>query len=242
MLLRIRYRSTNDEMTERVISDVLPHRPHHLSAYCHLRGENRTFLLDRIESAVDLETGEPIADLWRHFGLPQGAPAPLELPTFPETPQRLGVEEARTLHKADKVALFTRFKVQAIAATKRRELESLFGSRCFACGAAGRLQLDHHVPQLLGGRLVPGNIVMLCGPCNMAKRDLHPARFYSSDQLEQLRPLLEAQLSLFDFAFDWSRWRSEPLAYLLSLGVPQLDAEAAIAERDDGFSVSIAMD
>lgn len=138
MLLRIRYRSTDDEVAERVISDVLPHRPHHLSAYCHLRGENRTFLIDRIENADDLETGEPIADLRRHFGLQPGAPAPLELPTFPETPQGLPAEEARKLHKADKAALFARFKVPAVAATKRRELESLFGGHCFACGAAGR--------------------------------------------------------------------------------------------------------
>lgn len=245
MPLKIRYRSAFDEVSERIISEVEASGPHHLSAYCHLRGEARTFRIDRIESALDLATGQPVADLRAHFGL-QGEPGPPQMPSFPETRQRLSTADAQQLRKADKRALFARFKVEPVMIAKRRELDALFGGRCFACGIAGRLELDHHIPQQLGGRLVPGNVVLLCAPCNMAKGTRHPGQFYTAAQLDALRPILEAQLRLFDFRFDWDRWRGSPLEYLLALGVPRAEAETAIAERDaardDGLSVSISIE
>lgn len=41
------------------------------------------------------------------------------------------------------------------------------GYRCEHCGAEGpSLELHHRVPEFLGGRFHPDNLVLLCGPCH----------------------------------------------------------------------------
>jgi hypothetical protein len=70
MRLRIRYRSSDDQVSERVIPDIEVDPPNRIYAHCELRGEQRTFALDRIEEAVDLEAGELVSDIWTHVGLP----------------------------------------------------------------------------------------------------------------------------------------------------------------------------
>jgi hypothetical protein len=241
MPLRIRYRSADDEETERTISDIVVDPPHCIHAMCHLRSEERTFALSRIKRAIDLDTGEEIPDIWIYFGLPSQKPAPLEMPVFSEEPMQLSTEEAHRQRVNDKRALFGRFKLEVVQAVKRAELFQLFENRCYKCGASQKLELDHHIPQYYGGRLVPGNIVLLCSRCNSSKASSHPSAYYTKDELQDLQALLVAQLQLFDFSFDWSRWDNHPKDYLLSLGVSEIDAEAAAKRREDRIGVSISV-
>jgi 5-methylcytosine-specific restriction endonuclease McrA len=39
--------------------------------------------------------------------------------------------------------------------------------------------LDHVQPIARGGRSLPGNVVVACGPCNRLKADLHPHEFFA---------------------------------------------------------------
>lgn len=241
MAVRILYRSADDELTERVISAEIPQSPNAVEAFCSLRNEERTFVLSRIEKAVDMETGEVIPDIWIHYGLPSQKPPPLQAPVFPERRIRLSAEEAKQLRNVDKRRLFGRFQLDVVATAKRRQLESLFGGKCFRCASSDSLELDHHVPQSLSGRLVPGNIVLLCRRCNLAKGERAPRHFYSEDELQRLEPLFAAQLMLFDFRFNWTRWSVHPKEYLVSLGVEEAEAEAFISQRQDGISVSFSV-
>jgi hypothetical protein len=228
MRLRIRYRNSDDIVSEREISDITVAGPNEVYAHCHSRGERRTFVLRRIEEAVDVASGEVIPDVWTHVGLPSRKPTPLTMPVFePPRPGTL-VTELRNQRSADKARLFRIFKHPAIVAAKKRQLRELFSDRCFRCNSVGPLEMDHHVPQELGGRLVPGNIVVLCKDCNSLKRTTHPSRFYSQRQLAALAPLLHAQLMLFDFQFNHTRWTHHPEEYLLSLGLSEAEAHAAL--------------
>ncbi|MEZ5740677.1 MAG: HNH endonuclease [Burkholderiaceae bacterium] len=101
----------------------------------------------------------------------------------------------------------------------RYRLFALFDWSCFNCGHFMDLIQDHNVPQALGGRLVPGNIVILCRACNQRKADRDPESFYSPAKLDALRSLLLREVELFDFQFDQRRWGSDPVGYLLELGV-----------------------
>lgn len=231
MHIRIRYRSGGDDVTERTISVIIAEPPNMVHAFCHLRGEERTFFLNRIEEAIDTETGKVISDIWTYLGLPSLKPAKQKMPVFSGRSTSLSFEESRNQRKADKNSLFGRFKYEVISAAKRRQLWALFGNCCFHCGATESLELDHHVPQKLGGRLVPGNIVLLCAACNAAKRVIHPSVFYSAEELLRLEPILEVELRIFDFVFSWSRWMNSPRDYLLSLGATEEEINAVFANR-----------
>lgn len=241
MPLRIRYRSADDEVTERVISNYIPASPDAVHAFCHLRGEDRTFILSRIEEAFDESTGEIIPDVWVHFGLPSLKRPALTMPTFQECRVVLTQEEAKAWRNFDKRKLFAPFKLEVLARQKRLELNELFLNKCFKCGHPRDLELDHHVPQCLGGRLLPGNIVLLCSRCNSVKHERHPREFYSEQELSELAPILEAQLKLFDFSFNWTRWNANPKAYLMSLGIPEDDAENAIIGKSDTIGVRLTV-
>lgn len=49
--------------------------------------------------------------------------------------------------------------------------------RCVACGQYA-CEVDHVRPRALGGRAVPGNLVVLCHQCNTTKSDYWPAGAY----------------------------------------------------------------
>ena len=115
MPLLIRYRSSELDVTERVISDIEVEPPNLIHAHCHLRGEGRSFALSRIESAVDTETGVVIPDIWEHFGLPSAKPQKPRMPVFAERPNSMTTEAGQALRKADKQALFQRYRFGVIA-------------------------------------------------------------------------------------------------------------------------------
>ncbi len=125
-----------------------------------------------------------------------------------------------------------KFKIDAIKDLYRNKLWALFQDRCFRCGSTHMLELDHHIPQSLGGRLVAGNLVLLCSQCNLYRKDKHPEEFYTPQQLSQLKKIFQAQLKLFNFKFDWSRWNHNPEEYLLSLGIPEIDIQQVLTSED----------
>lgn len=156
--------------------------------------------------------------------------------------------EAKRIRNADKRALFKPFRLQIVEDAYKRKLYSLFDDCCFACRTPGRLELDHHIPFRLGGRLVPGNIILLCPKCNNAKLDRHPSDFYPVGDLAKAALIFEQQKTLFNFRFDWDRLSTDALAYLLSLGVDQAIAEAYVAERREieaqqiGVTIFVGLD
>lgn len=42
---------------------------------------------------------------------------------------------------------------------------------CVICESTSRLEVDHVVPSIKGGKLEPGNVVVLCRSCNSSKHD-----------------------------------------------------------------------
>lgn len=69
--MRIKFDYTNSagEKTTRSVSDVEIISPFHIIAYCELLNEDRTFNLDAIQNAIDLETNQSISDIFTFFGM-----------------------------------------------------------------------------------------------------------------------------------------------------------------------------
>ena len=161
----------------------------------------------------------------------------------------------------EKRELFKRFRIRAIEEVYKKKFFSIFDNRCFKCGIEEKpyveigkppvLCIDHHIPMILGGHLVPGNLVSLCRRCNNKKHDLPPEVFYTTEELNKLKPLLEKQYDVFTFNFDWELWNKDREGYLLSLGVePNLVQELLnnpnhtdyIGLPSDGISVTFKID
>ncbi len=129
----------------------------------------------------------------------------------------------------EKYELFKRFRIRAIADVYKNKFFELFGHQCFKCGVREKphieigkppvLCIDHHIPMILGGHLIPGNLVALCRNCNNKKLDLSPEEFYTPDELYRLKSILDKQTELFEFTFNRHYWNQDRKSYLLSLGV-----------------------
>jgi 5-methylcytosine-specific restriction endonuclease McrA len=51
----------------------------------------------------------------------------------------------------------------------KKELKALYESDCFYCGSKGKIELDHVLPIIKGGRHSIGNLVAACQSCNRSK-------------------------------------------------------------------------
>ena len=129
----------------------------------------------------------------------------------------------------EKRELFKSFRLRAIEDIYKNKFFYLFSHRCFKCGIKEKpyseigqpsvLCIDHHIPMTLGGHLIPGNLVALCRSCNNKKHDCPPEEFYTPEELDKLKTILEKQGDVFVFTFDWNYWNQDRKGYLLSLGV-----------------------
>lgn len=222
--LLIRYKDSAGNVTDRWVSEIEPDQPGYFFAFCHERGEGRTFKVSRVVSVIDAETGEVVEDLYSFLGIerPPKPPTPPPEPLIPSDPK-----EVLRRRGKDKRELFKPFRLAVLEDHARKRFYNLFGNACFKCGSPGPLVMDHHVPIVLGGRLVSGNIVALCRDCNNRKGDRSPEAFYSPAELERLRPFLDGQADIFEFEFDWKAWEADREGYLVSLGLdPALVREA----------------
>ena len=237
MKLQIHYLGHDDEITERIITNIELDPPYKLHAFCHLRNEVRSFALSRIKSVIDLESGEIITDLYTFLGLGRLKPVKPTLPIFPEKPTPLLTFDAQKQRKDDKRKLFQHFVLPIIKEEARKRLYALFGNKCFMCASQNRLEIDHHIPQYLGGRLWAGNLVLLCSACNSRKRDKHPREFYSLKQLENINRILINQLEIFNFKFDWEKWGKDNQKYLLQLGIDPILVNEVLTNPDHSLYV-----
>lgn len=231
MDLLIRYRDGNDQVSERLISQIEPTGINAATAFCHLRQDNRTFILTRIISAINTETGEIIADLYKTLGVERPPAPPAPPPKINPMPPR-NIQEAKRQRNKDRDELYKPFVLQVISDHARSRLFDLFSNVCFNCGSSHELVIDHHYPQSRGGRMVPGNLVVLCRRCNGLKLDRQPASFYRPEQLHDLQPFLDAQDSIFSFKFDWRAWEQDRASYLLSLGIAAELVHAVLTDED----------
>ena len=155
-------------------------------------------------------------------------------------------EKYRGQRSKEKRELFAPFRFRVVEELYKRRFFEIFGNRCFKCGSPEKLKqeigappilcIDHHIPMALGGHLVPGNLVALCRGCNGIKLDRDPAEFYTTEELQRLESLFEAQSELFGFNFDWNKWSESREKYLLELGVaPELVDKALHDEWYEGY-------
>jgi hypothetical protein len=222
--LLIKYTDGEGKTSERRISDIEPEEPGYIGAFCHERKEGRTFKISRIVSAIDAGTGKIVEDLYEFLGVENpGKPPPPEPDPIPRTPA-----EIKRRRGKDKWLLFGPLVLGVIEEYFKRKFFALFGNACFKCGSPGPLVIDHHVPVVCGGRLVPGNLVALCKRCNDRKQDKPPERFYSGEELERLQGFLSRQNGMFDFKFDHRAWKENREAYLLSLGIDEGTVRAVL--------------
>ncbi len=233
MELIIKYKDGEGNISERHISDIVPEPPAAITAFCHLRQGKRTFAIKGILSAIDPDSGEEIKDLYARFGLLSSNAKKEEKGQF-GPPLTVSVpghssEAYKEQRNKEKRELFKRFRFRVIEEIFKNRFYALFNYQCFKCGVKERqpykqkgppvLCIDHHIPMILGGHLVPGNLVALCRSCNNKKLDRPPEEFYTSEELDKLKPILEKQRDIFDFTFDWNYWKRDRKGYLISLGI-----------------------
>lgn len=231
--LLIRYKDGEGNITERRISRIEPQDPIYVLAFCHERQEDRTFKVSRIVSAVDAETGEVVEDIHAFLGMEPPAKPP---PPKPE-PIPVGVEAVKRQRNKETRELFKPFVLAVLEEHAKRRFFAFFGDACFKCGAPGPLVMDHHVSIVLGGHLVPGNLVALCERCNNRKSDVPPESFYTRVELERLQGFLDRQHEVFRFDFDWKAWEADREAYLLSLGIDANLVREVLNNPDHRFHI-----
>ena len=65
-----------------------------------------------------------------------------------------------------------------------------FGNTCVYCGKPEKLEVDHFIPQSLGGRNDFTNFVPACRRCNASKGNLHPSIFLSPERYTYILSIL----------------------------------------------------
>lgn len=147
------------------------------------------------------------------------------------------VDAIKRQRNQEKNQLFGIFMYPVIADLAKNKFFGLFGNRCFKCGSTHSLEIDHHIPIVLGGHLVPGNLVALCSRCNNRKLDSPPESFYSKEELDRLQPFLADQSAIFSFAFDWDYWERDREGYLLELGIDRSLVSEVLTDSNHRFYI-----
>ncbi len=147
------------------------------------------------------------------------------------------VDAIKRQRNKEKGQLFSVFVYPIIADLAKKKFFGFFGNRCFKCASPHALVIDHHIPIVLGGHLIPGNLVALCSNCNNRKSDSPPEAFYSKQELDRLQPLLADQGNIFSLVFDREKWETDREGYLLSLGVEVSLAHDVLNNPDHRFYI-----
>ena len=84
----------------------------------------------------------------------------------------------------------------------RNKVMQRFGRRCFNCGTANNLNIDHHFPAKDWTELTENNAVVLCESCNKQKGTKAPEDFYSIKQLSVLNELYDIAKTALEISED----------------------------------------
>lgn len=84
----------------------------------------------------------------------------------------------------------------------RNKAMQRFGRRCFNCGTANNLNIDHHFPAKDWTELTENNAVVLCESCNKQKGTKAPEDFYSIKQLSVLNELYDIAKTALEISED----------------------------------------
>ena len=234
--LVIQYKDSEGNISERLISEYAPRDFLSINAYCHTRNAIRTFVVNRIISIADADTGEVIEDKYACFGFSS-------IPKVDTIKPKVAIsinetfEEIRKRRNKEKYELFKTYRLEIIKDFYKRKLLALFDDRCFKCGYTENLVIDHNIPMAFGGRFIPGNLVMLCVRCNDAKGTLIPERFYNQEELFRLESLLGKEPETMGFYFEWVEWNKNPKQYLASIGIEKELIEEAFNNPHSRFYI-----
>ena len=69
MRIKFDYMNSSGEKSTRSVTDIEIVSPFHIIAYCELRNADRTFDLEAIQNAFDLEINQPIPDIFTFLGM-----------------------------------------------------------------------------------------------------------------------------------------------------------------------------
>lgn len=72
-----------------------------------------------------------------------------------------------------------RTKRKNIPIAIRREVEALFGSRCWHCGTDRQVDLHHIIPAEMGGEDSAHNLIPLCRKCHMRAHNKNQKEYYN---------------------------------------------------------------
>jgi 5-methylcytosine-specific restriction endonuclease McrA len=75
---------------------------------------------------------------------------------------------AYILHKAY-VSTHPKARYKGSADYWKDLIKELLGSKCTNCGAMDRLEIDHILPEFMGGKHTLSNLQLLCHKCHIAK-------------------------------------------------------------------------
>jgi len=241
MKFTITYKDINGKTTVRTVSEIEIIDEDFFDAFCHLVNEERTFRFSRIVTACDFETKELIDSLPIHLGV-LDTKFSRKYWTKDSTRKRISmsIEQAHRLKNDDKYRLFKPFYFKILIDNAKQKLRALYNFKCFNCGRTSKnLQMDHHVPQCLGGRFVPNNIVMLCSRCNNIKNETEPELFYSKEQLYELENYFSEQEKLFSFKLEWERWHNDRKQYLLDLNFSPELVQSIIYDENHPYYMGV---
>ena len=216
----VEYRSDNGSPAKLICSEIHGDGGDAVTALSASDRARKRLLRKGIVAVADFDTGE-IVDIDRCL-------VPISI---------LSAVEVEKIRQRDKWEWDKKYQMRVIENHYRNKLFALFEFRCFKCSRPGTLRTDyewmghvpfwrgldrdHHVPINLGGRLVPGNIGVLCKSCNSKKHEADPKDFYTAPELTRLQRYLDKQVDILSFTFDRDAWREDPSAYLISLGIDE---------------------
>lgn len=186
---------------------------------------------------IDLETGEIIPNPYDYFGIPEPIQEPKQ---YQIAPSPVGINPDKYQRTKERAYLIKHFRFKIIYLHYKAKFFATFDDQCFKCGSTENLNLDHHIPIMLGGHLIPGNLAVLCKLCNSLKHDKPPEDFYTEAELERLKPLIAMQNELFEFEFNWKQWNKNHQDYLVSIGIASDLANEVLTNSNHRYYIDIA--
>jgi 5-methylcytosine-specific restriction endonuclease McrA len=82
-------------------------------------------------------------------------------------------------------------------AEEEKMVMDTFEHKCFNCGSAERLCVDHYYPLIDGNLLTTSNAIILCRSCNSSKGAKYPEEFFTIDKWTRAEELMKQATELY---------------------------------------------